>query len=985
MSSSYDNPVPTPAESFVDSGPDGQPAKRRRINFACNYCRNRKTRCDEQKPSCRACIAAGIECVTTDRRRPGVEVQRRETKRRMSRASNSSLPQSSSASAGPYASPPPAREAEICVSSAAAAAAAADASGHKSSPSAASISRDDNNSGRSTVPTPGHRSSTSAPNVPPPQEDEEPAAGNGKFQGKLPVVRPSRHSTSVEILADWIDLASRRLGLQHRRGLPPCNPSSHRIRTLLSSEPCRFPPAGSARLLAARFFDGVNVLYPLLHRDSFQKDIDLALGSNPVEFAERRGIALLAQLYLVWSIGFAAEPLLDPVVDPQEYLDYCKTLLGHLVITNSVDNVRAIVLLALCMHCYDDTAGSWNALTVGVNMATGMGLHKPRTCRRKCQNRKPGALDDEERRIFWLGIYAFEKFLAFEMGRLSSIDDEDCYPPHVQDLDTYTEAGTSSRGKAFAVTVDLARILSEIGRKSVIVSRKEDGVAGPALQAVITEKVQTTGEAQLLLTRWGESVPDELRPTSDILIGSRICPFASFISMHYNNALVILSRNSLLISEEAISSGANIIAKGKPWDYIVRNGQSIAANAARKMLRLLVETLDSKSNSVYPSLLVALHALATLSVHIVTHPDSRISAMDFHDSTAHQHLNCIHLFVFTAQKQEIDTMIFKKSATFAALWALCQQVSAACGCSLEVESHINDGLSLDMVSSLIIGSQAAAIIDLPMAVTQATALAEWVKNITDKPLVAAFTTHNHPDHYLSGKAFLEHFPGAKHYAIPEATYWINNEAANKTADWTAIYGEGVIASEPAIPTPYNFSFFALPGDEACPIEILKPAGGDTVDEAMFWIPSSKTLIAGDVVYGHQMHAWLADLLTPALTQSWLATLDFISGLRPQMVIPGHALSTDSFTATNDIDHTRDYVSFFQQNIEAKGADFYTPEEISNMLEAAFPGLTNLTSSTTSATLLGITSENFGRGGEREAHYLDLTAFNDTKVLNGWQL
>ncbi|KAL0941672.1 metallo-beta-lactamase family protein [Colletotrichum truncatum] len=329
--------------------------------------------------------------------------------------------------------------------------------------------------------------------------------------------------------------------------------------------------------------------------------------------------------------------------------------------------------------------------------------------------------------------------------------------------------------------------------------------------------------------------------------------------------------------------------------------------------------------------------------------------------------------------------MIRNLATAATLLAALKLASASCNCSLKVQSHVNQGLSLDVVSSLIVGSQAAVIVDLPMAVPQAKILADWVKNTTDKPLVAAFTSHGHPDHYLSGKAFLEQFPEAKHYAIPEATHWIQNEALNKTKDWSAIYGEGIIAPVPAIPTAYNFSFFTLPGDEACPIEIVKPVGGDMMDEAMFWIPSSKTLIAGDVVYSHQMHAWLADLLTPALTQSWLATLDFISGLRPEKVIPGHALSADTFSATKDVEHTRKYVSFFQKNIESKSADFFTPQQISHLIDAAFPGLTNLTSSTTSATLLNITSENFGRGGTREIHYMDLTVFNDTKVLDGWQL
>ncbi|GKT56164.1 metallo-beta-lactamase domain-containing protein [Colletotrichum tofieldiae] len=327
--------------------------------------------------------------------------------------------------------------------------------------------------------------------------------------------------------------------------------------------------------------------------------------------------------------------------------------------------------------------------------------------------------------------------------------------------------------------------------------------------------------------------------------------------------------------------------------------------------------------------------------------------------------------------------MLKSLAILATLSA--QLTQASCNCILRVENFVNQGLSLDVVSSLIIGSEAAVLVDLPLAVPQANLLAEWVKKTTDKPLVAAFTTHSHPDHYLSGQAFLDHFPDTKHYATAEATHWIQNEAYKKTAYWSAIFGPGVIAPVPAIPTAYNFTFFTLPGDEACPVEIISAIGGDTIDEAMLWIPSSKTLIAGDIVYSHQMHAWLADLLTPALTKSWLASLDFVANLKPRRVIPGHALSVDTFGATADIFHTRDYVTFFQKKIEAKGADFYTPAQISTLIEKAFPGLTDLTSSTTSSTLLNITSENFGRGGTRQIHYLDLTVYNDTKALDGWQL
>lgn len=60
----------------------------------------------------------------------------------------------------------------------------------------------------------------------------------------------------------------------------------------------------------------------------------------------------------------------------------------------------------------------------------------------------------------------------------------------------------------------------------------------------------------------------------------------------------------------------------------MRNGQSLAANAARKILRIVVEAVDSRSNTVVPNLLAPLHALCTLAIHVVTHAESRISTMD---------------------------------------------------------------------------------------------------------------------------------------------------------------------------------------------------------------------------------------------------------------------------------------------------------------------------------------------------------------------
>lgn len=197
-------------------------------------------------------------------------------------------------------------------------------------------------------------------------------------------------------------------------------------------------------------------------------------------------------------------------------------------------------------------------------------------------------------------------------------------------------------------------------------------------------------------------------------------------------------------------------------------------------------------------------------------------------------------------------------------------------------------------------------------------------------------------------------------------------------------GRENIVQKPTLPEPYNYSIFTLPGDEASPVHLINPMTGDTVDETLIWIPSISTLIAGDAVYGDSIHVWLADLLTPALTAAWLSTLDFIENLAPKMIIPGHAINTKGFCATRDLEYSKKYLQLFQSEIEAKGIDFYTPTEIFNIFDDAFPGLLQSNMST-SSTILNLTANEFGSGGSRFPLYVDLKSHTNISELEGWKL
>ncbi|KAM5353013.1 hypothetical protein ACJZ2D_017118 [Fusarium nematophilum] len=280
---------------------------------------------------------------------------------------------------------------------------------------------------------------------------------------------------------------------------------------------------------------------------------------------------------------------------------------------------------------------------------------------------------------------------------------------------------------------------------------------------------------------------------------------------------------------------------------------------------------------------------------------------------------------------------------------------------LRVETRINHGIAQDMVSSLIVGSQAAVLVDVPLPVPQAKELVQWIFTQTSLPLVATFATHFHPDHYLAANIILENFPRANFYATGKTVSLINEIIKGKAKFWKSALGDENIASSPRIPQPFPSTFFLLPGDEI--VHLLGPVNGDSPEQTMLWIPSIKTLIAGDVVYGHGMHMWLADLDDTLLTEAWLDSLRLIDSL--------------------DVEHTRVYVQFFQREIEAKSKEMFTPEEIINKFNEAFPDLATEQGST-SQLLLQINAQHFGRGGVRQKHDVDLVSLQKSHGSN-WDL
>ncbi|KAK7413276.1 hypothetical protein QQX98_007864 [Neonectria punicea] len=594
----------------MDGSSQAKRPKRRRLNFACNYCRARKTRCDEQVPSCHACIVAGVECITTNRRQPGVQVERR------------------GAGPRPGQTQPDSTTSQV------------DAQARRS------VSQSDGGSSMwannplTPVSTGGNTQGEFwRLNEQPPGSHREPATEpdeGSRFVGRLPLVPRIGGSNTLELLTGWLDLAFFRLGVKLNFSTI-FELGNDGVETMAASIPVSIvppslPSSEESHRLVEEYFASVNPLFPLLEVDSVIKELQTALGKGREECLSNASTSLsMLVLYLVLAI--ASLERADDIGRAASYTEFCKSMLGQVIGCHSVTAVQIVFLLSLALRWQDKLQSSWSMLALCVSMAQALGFHLQRSPWRSISSSSLSAaaapstvlpeLYEVARRTWW-SIYAFDKLSAFEFGRPSTIRDSDC--DQVSPKPGTTDA--PNKPNLFCMVTSLAQVLSDINEKSIRNRNQEERSSPQSLETAIDRKVQETGEMVLSLMNWADGLPEGYRSRLDLVTDMITFPQAAFISVQYHNALLILLRNSFLISEDAIREILEKRAVGQPWEHVVRNGQMIAANAARSIVRLLVEGADQGLRPVFSTSAAPLHALYVLAVHLITHPGSRLVNSD---------------------------------------------------------------------------------------------------------------------------------------------------------------------------------------------------------------------------------------------------------------------------------------------------------------------------------------------------------------------
>ncbi len=229
-------------------------------------------------------------------------------------------------------------------------------------------------------------------------------------------------------------------------------------------------------------------------------------------------------------------------------------------------------------------------------------------------------------------------------------------------------------------------------------------------------------------------------------------------------------------------------------------------------------------------------------------------------------------------------------------------------------------------STLIAGDKEAILVDAQFTLADAHRLVAMILE-SKKTLTTVYITHGHPDHYFGLAVIQQAFPKAKLVTLPAASAEIAKTARGKLKQWGPMYGNNLTA-KPVLPAASKATTLTLEGQT---IELHGPAQGDSPDNSYVWIPSTKTVIAGDIVY-RGVHPWTAET-TADKRKAWIKTIDEITALSPTTVIAGHKDPKEKDDA-GGLKATRDYLEAFEGAV----ASSKSSAEVQQKIKAKYPAL-----------------------------------------------
>ncbi len=246
---------------------------------------------------------------------------------------------------------------------------------------------------------------------------------------------------------------------------------------------------------------------------------------------------------------------------------------------------------------------------------------------------------------------------------------------------------------------------------------------------------------------------------------------------------------------------------------------------------------------------------------------------------------------------------------------------------LKIQVYNASENSFGVASIIISGKTDVVLIDAQFTLADAEKVAQEIK-ASGKKLTTIYVSHGDPDFYFGLEVFKKYFPEVTAYASPATVEHIKATAQKKLEVWGERLGKN-ITSNAILPQVLKGNSIDLEGQK---LEIIGLE--DFSNKTFVWIPSIKAVVGGINVFGTTFNLWMADAQTPEARKSWIAVLDKITALHPEIVIPAHANNNSPFDISA-VNHTKNYIQFYEEALKTNK----TSESLITAIKAKYPTLT----------------------------------------------
>ncbi len=225
---------------------------------------------------------------------------------------------------------------------------------------------------------------------------------------------------------------------------------------------------------------------------------------------------------------------------------------------------------------------------------------------------------------------------------------------------------------------------------------------------------------------------------------------------------------------------------------------------------------------------------------------------------------------------------------------------------LTVKVYNASGSSFNVNSTLIYGKKDAMVIDAGFSRADALRIAANVLD-SGKQLVTIYVSQADPDYYFGVETLKEVFPEADVVTTSAVLEKLSTKLAGKIAFWGPKMGANA-PRKPVTPRALSGNTLSLEGQ----IIEIRGTQGLLAHRPYAWIPSIKAIVGNIGVFGG-MHVWTADTQSVAERAAWMAQLDEMTALKPELVVPGH-MTASTKVDTSAIAFTKDYLQSFEKNL-----------------------------------------------------------------------